>query len=553
MYIKKLSLYNIRGYERNDIEFSKGINVLTGPNNAGKTTILKCLTILQSSRQNPAHEDIRRTKEFGRVLIELDDLSNETVNRIELNKFTQDDIKVSIGNQLIISYSLYNNGSGQQDEKLCAYKSWIQDISIDGRMKMYPEPEKNIKHFPNFKPFSNSETDGNFIYPFLARRKANYYNNNNRTDAYIIGDDLSSLPAKINKLAQRTHPMNKEFSRYCMELLGFEPGIVSMSIGDRTEERLGIYITNDKVVPLENMGEGVASILGILSILFTEDNKLFLIEELENDIHPKALKKLLDLIIEKSNKNQFVISTHSNIVVKYLCSAEHSKLFYTELKLKNVSFNNQSIILPTSIIKEISNDPKDRIKVLEDLGYDFFDFEIYKYYLILEESSAESLIKNFLIPQFTPSLNIQLKTIAASGADDLKARFHDFQRLFVFIHTTQIYHNRAWVIADGDTAGKRNIHELKARYKSWDKDNFINLSRSNIEDYYPVQFQDEVAEIFAIKDKTQKKKAKENLIKTVISWCSNDPQTAKQEFKDSASEIISLLEKIENIAQKSNG
>ena len=44
-------------------------------------------------------------------------------------------------------------------------------------------------------------------------------------------------------------------------------------------------------------------------------NKLFLIEEPENDLHPKALKALLELILESSASNQFVISTHSNTLI----------------------------------------------------------------------------------------------------------------------------------------------------------------------------------------------------------------------------------------------
>ena len=41
------------------------------------------------------------------------------------------------------------------------------------------------------------------------------------------------------------------------------------------------------------MGEGVANIVGLLVDLCLAENKLFLIEEPENDIHPKALKGLL--------------------------------------------------------------------------------------------------------------------------------------------------------------------------------------------------------------------------------------------------------------------
>lgn len=90
----------------------------------------------------------------------------------------------------------------------------------------------------------------------------------------------------------------------------------------------GVYIINKfEYIPLTSMGEGVPNILGLIVDLCMSENKIFLIEEPENDIHPKALKARLELIEMKSVNNQFIISTHSNIVTKYLGSVEGSKVF----------------------------------------------------------------------------------------------------------------------------------------------------------------------------------------------------------------------------------
>ena len=51
------------------------------------------------------------------------------------------------------------------------------------------------------------------------------------------------------------------------------------------------------------MGEGVTNILGLITDLCVAENNIFLIEEPENDIHPKALKALLDLIASKADAN----------------------------------------------------------------------------------------------------------------------------------------------------------------------------------------------------------------------------------------------------------
>jgi predicted ATP-dependent endonuclease of OLD family len=185
------------------------------------------------------------------------------------------------------------------------------------------------------------------------------------------------------------------------------------------------------------------------------------------------------------------------------------------------------------------------MKLLEELGYDIFDFDLYKSYLIFEESSAEALVKNFLIPVFCPLLKEKIKTIAASGADDLEPRFHDFLRLFVFIHQNPIYNSRAWVIADGDETGKKNIERLKESFPTWAPEHFICLSKSNIEELYPGEFQREFKDIVSLLDKKQKRQKKIDFTKKVFNWIDANPKDAKEQFSKSAEEIIKYLKIIE--------
>ena len=115
------------------------------------------------------------------------------------------------------------------------------------------------------------------------------------------------------------------------------------------------------------MGEGIANLVGLIVDLCVAENKIFIIEEPENDVHPEALKSLLELIISKSENNQFIISTHSNIVTRYLGSIKDSKLFKIAL-----DFSNQ-YEPPISEISVIPHNIKDRMTVLEELVYEFND------------------------------------------------------------------------------------------------------------------------------------------------------------------------------------
>jgi hypothetical protein len=290
------------------------------------------------------------------------------------------------------------------------------------------------------------------------------------------------------------------------------------------------------------MGEGVANIVGFIVTLLTEDNKLFLVEELENDIHPTALKKLLELIIAKSKNNQFVISTHSNIVLKYLGIVTGCKIFYLEWSPWRLVGETRENIHTTQIT-EVENNPQARIELLEKLGYDFHDFDLYEAYLILEESSAETVIRDFLIPNIVPSLYNKVKTIGAKGVDDLKPRVIDFHRLFVYLHTNPIYKNKAWVVADGDDRGLKVIDDLKTTFKGWSNEYFVNFSERDFEKYYPVRFSKKIQAIDKLKH-NQKPLAKKELLNEVMTWSLTNREQAIQEFGVSAKEVVELLKKI---------
>lgn len=538
MYVSSLSLINIRSYQKVELDLSRSINLLVGNNNSGKSTIIKSLFKLQNIH-TLGLEDIRKSSDYGRIFIDIEDIS---IKEREVFEMTNKEIpaKFPDTSRIKVLFGIYNSlveTKKKQEAFLFNLNNQFKFYETY-KVKVYSQDKAEV-NLIEFSSLPNLETHNNFIYPFFAKRKTGYYNNQlGAKDAFSVGEDLRNLTSKIQKISNPSHPKHNQFIKHINEILGFGIGVIPH--GDN-QSNTGIYVNDTTVIPVDSMGEGVVNILGLIVMLLTEDRKLYLIEELENDIHPKALKKLLELIIEKSANNQFVISTHSNIVVKYL-GIESSKIFHLQWRPFESTLTDN---LPTTSICELKDDPLEKIKLLEELGYDIFDFDLYKSYLIFEESSAETLVKDFLIKTFCPSLQNKVKTIAASGADDLQPRFHDFLRLFVFIHQNPIYTSRAWIMADGDEAGKRNIEKLKSSFPSWSSEHFITFSKNNIEEFYPEQFQNEFNEINSISEKVKKREAKVAFTKNVFDWINQNQEEAKVQFSESASEIIGYLKHIE--------
>lgn len=488
MWISRAVLSNVRSFEKAELNLSKGINILVGANNSGKSTILHAVGTIQER------------KLLGRIDIRLRKQKNSMIQLI-----LQDDI----GNYF--------------PKKGSAFKYDLIDNLL------------TLDDVIGVNAISATEPK-NLIYPYLSKRKTSGYDEQiNAEVVNAVHGNLRHLYAKVDRVSNPQFlPAYDLYTKACDDILGFRITTVHSSGG----KKAAYVIRNMENIPLEVMGEGVANIVGLLVDLCVAENKLFLIEEPENDIHPKALKSLLSLIKEKSEMNQFIITTHSHILTKYLGSSLNSKVF--EVKM---CFNDG---VPSSEIEEVASDIEARRSLLEGLGYELMDVDMWEGWLILEESSAEKIIKEYLIPWFVPNLQGKLRTFSARTISEVEVKFTDLNNLFVFLNMGLIYKNRVWVIIDGGDNENKIINKLKEMYthSGWKEDNFSQFKEHCFERYYPEVFKGRINEILQIVDSKQRFEKKKELREEVETWIKSDPNRAKQEFKISAREVVNRLEEI---------
>jgi predicted ATPase len=517
MKISSVSLFNVRSFcgdMPHEMELSPTINVLIGKNNSGKSTIIKSINHFQSGEMSKLDRSKINEATYGHDI-------KITLN--SHNDFFHGNILEILRNIFLISPKL--SGSLILEENFTRNLM----VALNGDVMQQTNRDNPI--------FGSTEKD-NFIYPFFSKKRATDFSINiHQGFKEKILIDSSNLYAKIDTLNDPDNDKHKLFRDTCIDLFGFYISTLTQDDG----KVAGLRVNNNTIIPLRQMGDGIANLLSLIVILCTAENKLFLIEEPENDIHPQALKKLLDLIKNASTNNQFIISTHSNIVLKYLGADPNSKVFKVD------SQYDEQRHYPVSSIREV-NTTEERLEVLEELGYEFSDYGLYKGWLIFEESSIELIVRNFFIPEFYPKLNGLVRTFSARSVDEVKLKFDNFNDYFVFTHLEPIYKNKAWVIVDGGEEERKKLNIIKEQYKKsgWHDENFIQLLKHDFEDYYPNIFEEEVEMIRKMPHGQHKQIHKGKLLEKVNKWCKSNKQEAKKAFRKSAKEILDILEKIQN-------
>jgi AAA domain, putative AbiEii toxin, Type IV TA system len=473
------------------------ISVFVGPNNSGKSSILQSVLALQSGTG------------MGAAQVRLGaDMASAVHRFTDLQGFS---------------------GFGEvRPDRAAQVEVTIERTGAIGVTVQQEGPPDRVDQIPAREP-------DHLIVPLLSQRRPERFEEQmNAETSFGVYPNLRFLGAKLFRIVQPGHPSNPYFSEACQKILGVPISMVQSANGSVP----GVFVGATDAIPLSEMGAGVAHIVGLLADLALAEGKIVLIEEPESDLHPAALHALLELIGESAKRNQFLVSTHSNIVLRYLGSLDDALIYY-------VDSDQRGAWPPRTVVREVRPEPGARGEVLIELGYELSDFEFYEGWLFLEEASAESIIRDHLIPWFTPGLAGRLRTVSAKGSSRVGPIFDDFNRLVLFTHLEERYRNRAWVIVDGDKSGAAVVEKLRKSYKAWDADHFQALGEPNFERYYPDRFNSQAAEALSHSDAGMRRDGKRELLHGVLAWIAAEPEPARAEFEKSAAEPIALLRSIE--------
>ncbi|GAA1639063.1 hypothetical protein GCM10009744_30630 [Kribbella alba] len=506
MGIRKVTVNNFRSIRAvDDLELGP-LTVLIGRNNSGKSALLRAMYLAQAG-VNFQSGDVR-LRTGGPIVVDMTVAGGQYPGSISEHwsptwGTMPDDIRIRV-----------DANARSIDVKLVWRIAQASDLSenrLPGGL--------------------SANRPGHLFVPILSRRRSGAYDQTiNRERTATVHPSDSNLAASISSLSGE-YAEGVKFRRLIKSV--FDLDRIDLFAAENGQSP-GIAISSSEGIELERMGEGVSGALKILSEIALAGDHVFLVEEPENDLHPEALRRLLDAMIEATvdGASQFIVSTHSDLVLRMLGAEPGAVVYRTEMVWKDG--------LPETSYHLVA-DAYDRHAALRELGY---EESLPAGWLVFEEASAEYFVNNALIPEFAPRL-AGLKSVSAQGAGNLARTVDALYRLVLFAHLRDKSLPRAWVIADGGTPGLTAKAKLEERFPTWPPDRFIVLGKTQIEDYYPDRFRDSVSQISQERDKKKQGEMKGELARKVCQWYNKEPESASDELKLSAEEVIAALQTIE--------
>lgn len=304
-FITRAQLVGFRCYETFDVELDH-VNVFIGPNNAGKSAVLRAIRRLASVNLN-RHERVAERAGVGFLAssssyrLEAGDMRDgENVSRLVLNVSEQLPLTDGVDRASRISARF----DPQRGTTL-----WADDE---------PEPPKPDTVSPRAEGIVSSLDDLPIVVIPETRGLPRWLPLGNQQDDTRFHEEVVDaarlLPALIEWACGAPHRIDA-FVATAGELLGLSVQVAA----DPRRSMVLVRIGDDRARALDQLGAGVTEVLTLSAALTIYDRGLLLYEEPELHLHPRVQRRIVAKLRERARSApwQVLLTTHSNHILDH--------------------------------------------------------------------------------------------------------------------------------------------------------------------------------------------------------------------------------------------
>ena len=473
MTISKIKIRNYRSLSDCDVTFNSHLNIIVGDNEAGKSTLLECISLALTGQINgrpismELHPLIFSTTATDKYLRSIHEGSPTPPPAITIEVFFDDvpELAELRGN---------GNSDGADVPGVClriefddAYKSeYAEYISEPLEVRTLPVEYYHI----SMQSFARKVITARSIPITPVFVDASRITTTQGANRYVASVVKEALPSKEQvQLALSYRKMRDAFLqdvsvRKINDDLASKRGAVSdkllsISLDETTRGgwESGIVPTLDGI-PISMVGKGEQNTVKIrLALERNSDAHAFLIEEPENHLSHSRLNGLLEKIIEKAGVRQVFITTHSSFVL--------NKLGINNLLLFR---NGKSLRL-----NELSSETYAYFKKLP--GHDTLRLVLSARSILVEGPSDELVVQKAFIARHGA-------TALERGVDIISVKSLAFKRFLEIARKLSIPTS---VVTDNDG----DVSSLKAKYSDFDGVSGISILYDTDEDFQSLEAQ----------------------------------------------------------------
>jgi len=515
MYIKKFNIKNFKTFKDITFLFNADVNILTGKNNTGKTTVLEALALWHECFGKLIHNAKRAEKKFGYkagdwILVPSYKryFPFDEVNSVRSPYFEDIFHQRNRKNEIVLSATISDTENTNEIEIAFAIgeSGMNYDITLDNYttfdfgkfnaiFKRLPEPigkyyaspvavilpKEKFATDPQIKnALLNRESASvirNRLYKLLNFPNIEYRNQFIQDLIYVLGQQVE-LISKSNIQTDETVVINIKFGQQDIEKDIALAGSGTLQI---IEILLNLYQPDDTFNNLHfyNSGEAI------------KDFNILLLDEPDSHIHREIQQRLTDLITKFSRNNQIFISTHNESLIR---SASYEHLFHLDGKkdglVKSIEKENTEKIQPRfkglypSQINPI-------IRSLGEIsGLDFINaMEADR--LIFVEGEDDARVINLLLKQQTPPTKKKYMFWVLGGISTAFESINAYKTVFSAIKNSKTLWEKSLFIFDKDYLSDQHkdllcskLNEiLKIESYSWNSYTFETILLQDIDKF----------------------------------------------------------------------